>query len=299
MSEEFLPSVYQDSLKIWGCDPVLAMVWAFILLPIALAIIVVSLEALGRFLRVNPSPRSSIKLSKNRFEMRHQSQAAARLGLRRFTAPHLKANRVWQFRPRHRLARRPRARQLRPSGIPRSTTGDTMMMALKAYKRSPAIANSSWYNGILLSRLAGPGDNAGAFDLVVSKMRQGTEPPPHVHSREDALFYVLCGELRVYVGAEVFTLTSGECIFLPRGIPHALVVASEEARMIALITPGGFVDAFNKMNAPAQRMDLPTDPHTVTDEKPDLWETIKVFKEYGVRLLTPDEILTTMPRYPF
>ena len=69
--------------------------------------------------------------------------------------------------------------------------------------------------------------------------------------------------------------------------------------MIALITPGGFVDAFNKMNAPAHRMELPADPDTATDARADLCETIKVFKEYGVRLLTPDEIITTMPRYPF
>src|SRR5258708_39295170 len=32
----------------------------------------------------------------------------------------------------------------------------------------------------------GEADTSGAFDLVVSKMRKGTEPPPHVHSREHA-----------------------------------------------------------------------------------------------------------------
>ena len=68
--------------------------------------------------------------------------------------------------------------------------------------------------------------------------------------------------------------------------------------MIALITPGGYLDAFNKMNAPAQRMEVPTDPDTVTYGKADLEETIKVLTQCGVRLLTPAEILTTMPRYP-
>lgn len=172
------------------------------------------------------------------------------------------------------------------------------LLAPKAYKRSPALANSSWYKGMLLSRLAGPADNEGAFDLIVSRLREGTEPPPHVHSREHELIFVLSGELRAYVGGEVFALAAGECIFLPRGIPHALIVASGEARMIALVTPGGFVDAFNQMNAPAERMELPTDPGTLTYAQVDHGETIKALKQRGVRLLTPEEILTTMPRYP-
>jgi hypothetical protein len=62
------------------------------------------------------------------------------------------------------------------------------MSTLRAYKRSPALTNSTWYKGILVSQEAATADNNGAFDLVLSKMRRGTEPPPHVHSREDEFF---------------------------------------------------------------------------------------------------------------
>jgi hypothetical protein len=37
---------------------------------------------------------------------------------------------------------------------------------------------------------------------------------------------------------------------------------------------------------------------TVTYANADLTETINVFKQYGVRLLTPDEISKEMPDYP-
>jgi len=57
--------------------------------------------------------------------------------------------------------------------------------------------------------------------------------------------------------AEVFSVRAGECMFLPRGIPHAFLIASEEIHIITLITHGGFLDAINKMNAPAERMELP------------------------------------------
>src|SRR6516164_787502 len=62
------------------------------------------------------------------------------------------------------------------------------MNPVKAYKRSPALTNSTWYKGMLVSEMAGTADNNGAFDLNIFKVRPGTEPPPHVHSREDEFF---------------------------------------------------------------------------------------------------------------
>ena len=43
----------------------------------------------------------------------------------------------------------------------------------------------------------------------------GTEPPPHVHSREDELFYVLEGGFDVYVGEEAFKVNGGNASFSP------------------------------------------------------------------------------------
>ena len=55
-------------------------------------------------------------------------------------------------------------------------------------------------------------------------MRSGTEPPPHVHTREHELIYVLDGKLDVYVGSDVFQVGPGECAFLPLGRPHAWII---------------------------------------------------------------------------
>ena len=40
----------------------------------------------------------------------------------------------------------------------------------RAYKRSPALTNSTWYKGMLHSQMAGTADNNGAFDFVISRM---------------------------------------------------------------------------------------------------------------------------------
>ena len=168
----------------------------------------------------------------------------------------------------------------------------------RAYKRWPALTNSTWYKGMLHSLMAGTADNNGAFDFVISRMRRGTEPPPHIHSREDEFFYALSGKIRMYVGGEVYSVRAGECIFLPRGKPHAWLIASAEIQKITVVIPGGFNDALNKLGVPAGRMEVPNDVDTVTYGNADLTETIKVFEQYGVRLLTPDEISKEMPEYP-
>jgi quercetin dioxygenase-like cupin family protein len=118
------------------------------------------------------------------------------------------------------------------------------MKTTQAYKRGPAL------------------DTDGAFDLVESKMKKGTEPPPHIHDREDELFYILAGEIKVFADGQVFTVAAGESVFLPKKIPHAYLIQSEECHVLALMTPGGFLNAINKMNTPARTMEIPSDMET-------------------------------------
>ena len=62
---------------------------------------------------------------------------------------------------------------------------------VKAFKRAPSVEMSTWYKGILISNLATEQDTGGAFEFFVTRMKKGTEPPPHVHEREHEMFYVL------------------------------------------------------------------------------------------------------------
>jgi quercetin dioxygenase-like cupin family protein len=170
------------------------------------------------------------------------------------------------------------------------------LKTMQAYKRFPALENSTWYKGILVSQLAGGSDTGGAFDLVESKMKKGTEPPPHIHDREDELFYILAGEIRVFADGQVFTMAAGESVFLPKKMPHAYLIESNECHVLALMTPGGFLDAINKMNAPARTMEIPPDMETYATA--DLTATMGVFMKYGVHMLSPDEIAQQLPAYP-
>src|SRR5262245_20670819 len=122
----------------------------------------------------------------------------------------------------------------------------------KAIKRAPALGLVQWYNGMLTTNLEEKKDTAGTFFVMEGMLTPGTEPPPHVHTREDELFYVLEGEFDMYVGEEAFKVEAGEVVFLPRFKPHAFVIRSPRLRALSLFTPAGLEDAFRGMSKPAQ-----------------------------------------------
>ena len=122
---------------------------------------------------------------------------------------------------------------------------------LQAFKRAPSLGLSQWENGNLTTNLAEKKDTNGAFFLVEAMLAPGSEPPPHLHTREDELFYVLEGEFDVYVGKEAFKVETGECVFLPRFKPHAFVIRSPWLRVLALFSPAGLEEFLKATSVPA------------------------------------------------
>jgi len=167
---------------------------------------------------------------------------------------------------------------------------------LKAFKRAPSLGLSQWENGNLTTNLAEKEDTNGAFLLVEAMLAPGTEPPPHVHTREEELFYVVEGEFDVYVGEKAFNVKAGECVFMPRFRPHGFVIRSPRLRLLALFTPAGLEEAFRGMSTPARRLELPTG--AVTYSTGDLKQTSQRLSEYGARFLTPAEAADQLPLYP-
>jgi quercetin dioxygenase-like cupin family protein len=93
-------------------------------------------------------------------------------------------------------------------------------------------------------------DTGGAFSLMEASIEPGRLIPPHVHSREDELFYVLEGELGVRIGDQAYHLGPGSYVFAPRGIPHALWNAGTQPnRGLAFISPGGLEKYFEELAA--------------------------------------------------
>jgi mannose-6-phosphate isomerase-like protein (cupin superfamily) len=102
------------------------------------------------------------------------------------------------------------------------------------------------------------GDTTGGA-LAVCELRggRGDMPPLHVHRRDDETFYVIEGELSLFVAGEQLLLGAGQAALAPRAVPHSYRVESEQARWLVITSPAG-LDAFiREVAEPAAAEELP------------------------------------------
>lgn len=153
------------------------------------------------------------------------------------------------------------------------------------YARGVDPGSSVWYMGNLFSILAGSEDTGGRFGLMETLAAKGTEPPRHIHHREDESFYVFEGEVTFYVGDETKEAGPGTFVFAPRGVPHSFVFGTDVIRMLTIVTPGGIEEHFRdpKFSEPAWSLTLPP-PSEVT---PDLAAFAENLAGYGVEIIGP------------
>ena len=116
-------------------------------------------------------------------------------------------------------------------------------MSLLASRAEPA-DDTFWWQGSLIHIKARSSQTGGALGLVVGQFPHGFGPPLHVHHQEDEGIYVLEGEVKFQQGDEKLIGRPGTFVWGPRGIAHSFKVLSPSARMLVLVTPGGFERMF-------------------------------------------------------
>ena len=139
--------------------------------------------------------------------------------------------------------------------------------------------NSYWYIGHLLSVLLKAEDTGGLLSLLKVTEVKGLEPPPHTHTREDEIFYLLNGEIEFFVGGKTYKATAGDCMFLPRNIMHSFKVITEQSDVMMLLTPGGFEKYFIEMSEKAPELKQPPRPAG----PPDIPRLIATANKYGIQ----------------
>ncbi|MBZ0163357.1 MAG: cupin domain-containing protein [Notoacmeibacter sp.] len=73
-------------------------------------------------------------------------------------------------------------------------------------------------------------------------------PPRHIHNKEDETFYILSGEIEFWMAGKTRMAGPGDTVFVPRGTEHTFRVAGNlPARMLTMMTPGGFEGFFAEM----------------------------------------------------
>lgn len=99
--------------------------------------------------------------------------------------------------------------------------------------------------------LAGAEATGGAASFVIHPLfPRALGALVHTHSREDEWSFVLEGEVGVQLGGETLVARAGDLVLKPRGVPHAFWNPTDRpARLLEVITPGGFEGYFERLAA--------------------------------------------------
>ena len=96
-----------------------------------------------------------------------------------------------------------------------------------------------WFFGTLAVFKATAEQTDGRYSLVEQLAPRGMATPLHVHREDHESFYVIEGELTVYLedSDHPTPVSAGAFVHIPGGVVHAFRVESETARWLDLTTP--------------------------------------------------------------
>ena len=121
-----------------------------------------------------------------------------------------------------------------------------------------------WADGLAVIQLTAE-DSGGALSIIEVTEPPNAAAPLHVHHAEDETFYILEGEVVFELGGERRPAAAGDVVFGPRGVPHRYEVGGDGARMLFVLTPGGFETVVRAMSVPATERRLPGRVHEPAD----------------------------------
>lgn len=138
-----------------------------------------------------------------------------------------------------------------------------------------------WMLNTLMTVKATGAETDGAFSLLEQVVTPAGNPPVHVHAAHDEAFYVLDGEVDVWIGDDHARCSQGSFALAPRGIPHTYAVRSDEARLLVIGAPAGLDEFFVEVGEPAGTRTVPL------PAEPDPVELAAVGARFGIEILGP------------
>jgi quercetin dioxygenase-like cupin family protein len=110
------------------------------------------------------------------------------------------------------------------------------------FVRASEPATADYADGVALALTPAAQEDYSQLRLVE---RAGYRTPLHVHPNTDETFFVVSGELTVFVGGELRNLGPGDFALIPRGTPHAQGNRTNAETVVVLtMAPGGFEGFF-------------------------------------------------------
>ncbi len=85
----------------------------------------------------------------------------------------------------------------------------------------------------------------GHYSMFEARTMHGGGVPLHYHTLDEESFYVVEGTYEFQVGDDILKASTGECLHVPRPLPHAFRdVGEEPGKLLIVISPGGYHEAY-------------------------------------------------------
>lgn len=148
-----------------------------------------------------------------------------------------------------------------------------------------AEGRSYWVLGDLYTFKATGKDTNGAMTVIDQVIQPQGGPPPHVHRREDEVFYILEGKFTFLCGEEQRTFTSGSFVYIPKGTLHTFKnIGNKPGKLLVTITPAGLEEFFYAIGSPAADL---TSPPPFNPEVID--KIMKLSKDFQMDVILPPD----------
>jgi quercetin dioxygenase-like cupin family protein len=109
-----------------------------------------------------------------------------------------------------------------------------------------------WFaGGGVFTMKATSAETGGSFAMWEDEVVRGKTTPLHMHPNFDEAIYMVEGEILVHVDGEEHRVGERGLFVAPRGVPHAFIVTSETARLLAVIAPGSGEVFYRNVSEPS------------------------------------------------
>lgn len=155
-------------------------------------------------------------------------------------------------------------------------------MTTNATNNTAATPRRWAYPGAIFNILVSAEQTNNSLFIAEMEFQPGSEPPRHVHTREDEFIFVKEGEVTFFCGDDIIQAKPGDSVLLPKNIPHHFVITSPCVKAMFVTTPATFGEFLMGISMPYEGTEVPEVQGPPSEET--VGQMVALMASFGINL---------------